>query len=662
MKQSALLVFAFCFAPAFSVTPIQKVIQMLEDMHAKGVAEKEAEAAAHTEYMQFCKDTAWDKSTSIKTAKAAIEELTADIGKGGADILVATKEIAALDADITQWTKDVKRETDMRDEAHKVFAATHEDYSDAIDAVERALQTLKGGASAALTQTSLLQLSSMGRLSAKDKKRIMSFLQTSAPRNALLQDAMEIESGEDQPQAKEVAYESSSGGVIDMVEKLGEKFTEERTALETQESEDKFNYDMMMQDLNSQIEKAGEEREGKIGMKAQTENDKAENEGDLSDTKSTLAEDEKFLSDLTAECESKAMEIENNQKVRQEELDAITKATEIMKSDAVSLIQSSPAMTSLVQLRSTASSMSAAQQAVVVFLEDKAERMNSRILQLLAAKAAADPFKKVIKMIKDMITKLVEEANEEAEHKGFCDQELGQNKATRDSKTEEVELLKARSEELAADISKLANQIKALSEAVVAIDSAVTKATSDRTEEKERNTKTIEDAKAGKEAVGAALKVLKDFYDKAATATMLTQIQANNKAPYTGMGGGGVLGMLEVCQSDFARLESETTSAEATATREYDEFMADSSADKATKEKDGKDKKSTMSSKEYELSGTKKDLEGVQDELDAAMAYYEKLKPSCVDAGESYEERVARRKQEIESLKEALKILNGQSI
>merc|ERR1719465_271853 len=110
--------------------------------------------------------------------------------------------------------------------------------------------------------------------------------------------------------------------------------------------------------------------------------------------------------------------------------------------------------------------MSAAQQAVVVFLEDKAERMNSRILQLLAAKAAADPFKKVVKMIKDMITKLVEEANVEAEHKGFCDKEMGENKATRDSKTEEAALLKATIEELTADISKLANDITELTEAI----------------------------------------------------------------------------------------------------------------------------------------------------------------------------------------------------
>ena len=56
------------------------------------------------------------------------------------------------------------------------------------------------------------------------------------------------------------------------------------------------------------------------------------------------------------------------------------------------------------------------------------------------------------------------------------------------------------------------------------------------------------------------------------------------------------------------------------------------------------------------------DLEGTQKELDAALAYFDKLKPSCVDSGVSYEDRVARRKEEIESLQEALKILNGEDM
>merc|ERR1719380_319701 len=310
----------------------------------------------------------------------------------------------------------------------------------------------------------------------------------------------------------------------------------------------------------------------------------------------------------------------------------------------------------LAQLR--ASSASPVQEAVATYLNDQAQRQNSRVLSLLATKVAADPFKKIVKMIKDMIQKLTEEAQEEAEHKGFCDAELSSNKQTRDTKTEESDTLKATIEELTADIAKLADEISELSAAIAALDKAMSEATALRTAEKEKNTITIADAKAGKEAVARAMTVLKTYYDKAATNTALLQNKQPYDKPYTGMEGGGVMGMLEVCESDFARLESETTAAEAENSKSYDTFMADSTASKDAKTADMKDKESEKQAKESANAQAKKDLKGVSEELTAALAYYEKLKPSCLDAGETYEERVARRKEEIESLKEALKILN----
>merc|ERR1719389_611093 len=122
---------------------------------------------------------------------------------------------------------------------------------------------------------------------------------------------------------------------------------------------------------------------------------------------------------------------------------------------------------------------------------------------------------------------------------------------------------------------------------------------------------------------------------------------------------GGLVGMLEVIESDFARLESETSASEATAQKEYDDFMTDSQVDKAAKEKDIEHKSAKKQDQQQTLVSKNEDFDGTQKELDAALEYFDKLKPSCVDAGVSYEDRVARRKEEIESLQEALKILNG---
>merc|ERR1719386_537241 len=125
---------------------------------------------------------------------------------------------------------------------------------------------------------------------------------------------------------------------------------------------------------------------------------------------------------------------------------------------------------------------------------------------------------------------------------------------------------------------------------------------------------------------------------------------------------GGVLGMLEVIQSDFSRLEAETAAAEEAAQKEYDQFMADSETDKAQKQRDIERNTKKKQDRSQSLEEKKKDLQGTTDELNAALEYYAKLKPDCIDSGVSYEERVARRKEEIESLQEALRILNGESV
>jgi hypothetical protein len=439
--------------------------------------------------------------------------------------------------------------------------------------------------------------------------------------------------------------------------------------LEKEEMNSKHAYDMLMQDLKAQIAQATQDRDEKAESKAKKLQAKADATGDLKDTTTTMLADKKYLADLTATCEQKASDFESRQQLRADEIVAVEKAIEIISSGAVSgnadkhlpsMMQKKGA--ALAQLRSNSNAQS--QDRVAKFLRAQATKLNSRVLAALAVHVADDPFAKVKKMIKDLIVRLMEEANEEAEHKGWCDTELSTNEQTRKEKTEAVETLHAEIDQLEASIAKLTEDISELTKAVAELDAAMAKATQLRTEEKAKNTETISDSQEAQTAVALALTVLKVFYAKAAEANAFVLEPEIFDSPYKGMQSenGGVVGMLEVIESDFARLESDTKAAEATAQKEYDTFMTDSKVDKSEKSTDIEHKTAKKQDESQALVVKNQDLEGTQKELDAALAYFDKLKPSCVDAGVSYEDRVGRRKEEIESLQEALKILNGEDI
>merc|ERR1719428_2138848 len=131
---------------------------------------------------------------------------------------------------------------------------------------------------------------------------------------------------------------------------------------------------------------------------------------------------------------------------------------------------------------------------------------------------------------------------------------------------------------------------------------------------------TIAAAKDGQTAVEQALVVLKDFYAKAGDATALVQQQPVApeifNAPYKGLQGmaGGVVGMLETIESDFARLEAETAASEKTAQDEYDKFMTDSQVDKDSKVTDMDHKTTKKEDQEGTLAVKNSDLEGTQKE------------------------------------------------
>ena len=111
-------------------------------------------------------------------------------------------------------------------------------------------------------------------------------------------------------------YESSSSGIIEMLEGLLDKFIAERTDLEKDESASKHAYNMLMQDLTAQVDNAKSAVSDKSGEKAGLKRDAGDAKDDKKSTTKTKDEDSKFLKSFKATCETKAADFEQNQQLR----------------------------------------------------------------------------------------------------------------------------------------------------------------------------------------------------------------------------------------------------------------------------------------------------------------------------------------------------------
>jgi len=629
---------------ATAVTPVQKVLTMMNEMKAKGEKMMAEEATTYASYKEWVADTSRELGFEIKTGKSDIEKYLAAAGKADSDVAALGRAIDKLEGELGTTEGEKAEATEIRNGQHAEYVKISTDYSESVDALERAIQTMQSRN--------------------YDVPEASVFLQKAAAEKPGLRRVLAAFLQETQQEVTRggpavAAYEFQSGGIVELLEKFLKKFQGELEEVETEESNQAKNFDLEMINLSNTIDYLKKEIEEKSVTKAKRSKESAQAKSNLASTKQELAEDEKTLADMEATYAAKSDQFKANQEVRKAELEAIGKAIEIISDPSVAgsygeHVNFAQTKTSLLQIRSARSRVSSRQR-VVTFLQRKAALLSSTALKNLASQVESNPFDKVVQMIKDLVEKLKEEAKAEAEHKAWCDEQLHDNKIKREKKTAKVNKLTATIESLTQDIASMAKKIQTLKEEQAELTLAMSKATGQRDKEKATNTDTMKDAAAGEQATKAALVVLKEFY---ASQSFLQQ--APEMAAYKGMSSakGGVVGMLEVITSDFARLYADTKAAESAAATEYDAFMKDATASKKSKHdlefKTSLEKDQT----EFENENTQKDLEATQAELDKALEYQQYLKPVCVEVHVSYEERVARRKEEIAALKEAYEILD----
>jgi DNA repair exonuclease SbcCD ATPase subunit len=622
---------------------------MLGSMKVQAEKEMEGEASTFRKYTDWADDQLRELGFEIRTGKSEVEKLTSTIEEADLDVESLGKKVDKIEKDIERMETEMDEATKVRKEESDEFLKTAQDLSESIQALEKASEVISSGAQDQEQASVLLQRMSIS------VPKMSSLLAT-------LQQMSDELGQEQQPGAPAAAaYKSQSDGVLSLLNSLEEKFKKELDESQLEESNKAHHYDMEMQHLTDTVKAEKVDLSQKKAEKGKTEAESAKAKGELTKTKAELKEDEKMRVEVQATFTTKKELFDTNQKTRKEEIVAMSKAIEIISSPEVAGSYSEninlKQVTSLLQTHSSKRRV-VARQRVSRFLEQRATLLSSKTLATFASEVAASPFAKVIDLIKGLIAKLKEEAAAEADHKKWCDDELKANKLTRDSEGSKAEKLEASVEKLGGQIDTMAKEISTLLAEQSDLAKAMSKATSLRSEEKEQNEETMKEADAGAEATKKAITILKEFYS---SQSFLQQVPEMEK--YSGQQGAskGIVGMLEVIESDFRRLAAETNADEKLAVTEYNKFMSEAKKNKGEKHEKTVKLKLDKDKAEFDKSQAAKDLRLTKDKLLAADKYYETLKPTCTEIHVSFEERAKKRQEEIEALKEAYGILDGKS-
>merc|ERR1719333_1427951 len=297
---------------------------------------------------------------------------------------------------------------------------------------------------------------------------------------------------------------------------------------------------------------------------------------------------------------------------------------------------------------------------VVRVLNKISKNVHSYKLMQLVASAQSDPFGKIRGLIEEMIAKLTKEAAEEADQKSFCDEEISESKAKQADLSGKLDKTSARMAKAEADKAKAQEEIKMLETEIAEIDAGQAEATKVRQAEHEEYLKASSDFKDSAAAVAKAIDVLSEYYNNAGFAQVAAK-EAPEFGGAKGDVGSTIVSILEVAESDFTSLLAESEADESSAQESYDKLTEENAVTKATKTGDVKGKTSEVKQIEVALGNYKENKATTTEELDAVLAYLDKLKPQCETKVMSYADKKAKREQEIAGLKEALTILSSES-
>jgi len=459
------------------------------------------------------------------------------------------------------------------------------------------------------------------------------------------------------------AYKNRSRGIVDTLRTILETAQTNLAALRKTETTAVQEYERMKSTLQHSIEtdtKAvstyKETYSESHSLVLQASQTKTTKKAELQDDLERTSELQKCVAD---ESETYKAELES----RKQELEAIRKAIRVLVKETKGAQQikygsvAAEASADFMQLsaESTHQLMGA-----VHLVQNAAKTTRSTALAQLADKMSdamsdaatdadesANPFDLVKGMIKSMIETLEKQSRKETTRENFCRNEMKHVRADFHEKKEMKRKLRSRVQSTTVHLREDRERVSTLQQQIATMERERQKATELRTQQKDKFAQQLPEIEKSLEGVRRAIEVLKQYY-----GLRESDVQHKRKD------GGTIVSVLEVIESDFAKLLVETKTTEETQKDNFAKFSKTSSTTIAAKTTEMKSLRTTVQKERSDRTEIRSDYSSVMEQVESVKAYKSKLKGQCTNQADQYKEREAQRQRDLEGLRQALEIIS----
>jgi hypothetical protein len=469
-------------------------------------------------------------------------------------------------------------------------------------------------------------------------------------------------------------YAPQSATIQGILSDMYDTFTSSLESKTKEESTRQTNYEDLMSTYKSELDTLQESLEKKERKKAEDELMLADATQDYAGTEASLKADVEFFDITKGSCETKTEEWSARKTLREQELEGITQALDILSSDESKELFAKAIKPGFEFLQISAASSSAIDVAVdhaFEALRVQAKKTHSLRLAALAASVQDERgsrqlghFDKVLEAIDMMVDTLKDEEKEDIAQNDECLSQMHDITKKKEDLDWKITKSGAKIEKLGKTVAAKTEEKATVEKELVDVEKEIEDMGTKRTEDNQAFLQAKEDDEKAIGLLESAKEKLAQFYAEAAPALAQTGAHQEPEAKFTKEGQNkneakGIVALLETIAEDLQREISNAVANEEAAQLAHEKQLAAAEAMAEEMRKRITNLDETVALKEEEQAAA----ETVKGEHEAELTTQETtetdLKPNCDWIKENLAPRRTKRAQEMEGLRNAKQYLAG---